>query len=284
MRHPGSIVAEVSDDEVENLMSSHYRVTCPECGKPLKVPTAALGRKGKCPHCERVIRIPAINEGIDSAVGVSPLPGAVHNNQIVTAELAEQPSHSAEFASDRRRMLDAVSVAPDKFALIEPYLMEYEKPVALAVQRQFPFSVFADIVLLSTHRLLLFKRFFTKIDMFDVNYVDFEDVKIKQGFFTSTLFVTSGDGRSCTITSVVTDQALKIYRLCQDIETKARMARRQFQLEENRSRTTQFQVSNFVAGTDAPKVLSRQVQQEYLTHCDLSQIGDEERNPFRLGE
>lgn len=36
------------------------------------------------------------------------------------------------------------------------------------IQRQFPFSVFSDIVLLTTHRFLVFNRFFTKIEMFEL--------------------------------------------------------------------------------------------------------------------
>jgi hypothetical protein len=82
--------------------------------------------------------------------------------------------------------------------------------------------------------------------MFDVNYVDFKDVTIKQGFFTSALTLRADDGRVCTIAYLVTDQTLNVYRQCQDIETKARIARRQFQLEENRSRTTQMQINNLM--------------------------------------
>jgi len=179
-------------------------------------------------------------------------------------------------------MVAAVSAAPDKFALVEPYLMQYEQPVAIAYQRKFPFSVFADIVLLSTHRLMVFKRFFTKIDMFDVNYVDFHDVTIKQGFFTSTLTITTDDRRRCSVVRLITEQALNVYRLCQDIETKARMSRRQFQLEENRSRTTTMQVNNLVAPPEAFPPPQR--SQSLLPQRDISNVGDEERNPFRLGE
>ena len=160
--------------------------------------------------------------------------------------------------------------------------MQYEQPVAIAVQRQFPFSVFSDIVLLSTHRLMVFKRFFTKVDMFDVNYVDFANVSIKQGFFTSLLTITTFDRRRCSIDRLITEQALNLYRLCQDIETKARIARRQFQLEENRSRTTTMQVNNLVAPPEAFPPTPR--SQGLLPQRDISNVGDEERNPFRVGE
>lgn len=175
-----------------------------------------------------------------------------------------------------------MSTAPDKFSIVEPYLMQYEQPVAIAVQRQFPFSIFADIVLLSTHRLMVFKRFFTKIDMFDVNYVDFHDVKIKQGFFSSSLSIATDNGRTCSVERLITEQALNVYRLCQDIETKARMARRQFQLEENRSRTTTMQVNNLVAPSDSFPQSKR--HQALFPQRDISNVGDEERNPFRLGD
>ncbi|REK07444.1 MAG: hypothetical protein DWQ37_21145 [Planctomycetota bacterium] len=197
-------------------------------------------------------------------------------------QLAQQPSHRQEFTEDKRRILVAVSPAPDKYALVQPYLMQYEEPVAIAVQRQFPFSVFSDIVLLSTHRLMIFKRFFSKIDMFDVNYVDFHNVTIKQGFFTSTLTISTDDGRVCSVLRLITNQALNVYRLCQDIETKARMARRQFQLEENRSRTTTMQVNNLVAAPDSFPQTQR--QDPLVPHRDISSVGDEERNPYRLGE
>jgi hypothetical protein len=181
-------------------------------------------------------------------------------------------------------MLAAVSAAPDKYALAEPYLMDYEQPMAIAVQRQFPFSVFSDIVLLSSHRLLVFQRFFTKIELFDVNYVDLRDVTIKQGFFTSALTVTSVNRQTRTISRLVTDQALNVYRLCQDIETKARIARRQFQLEENRSRTTQMQVNNLMGGPESWQLPPGQRPVSQLPQRDISGVGDEEANPFRLGE
>ncbi len=81
----------------------------------------------------------------------------------------------------------ALTVAPDKFPIVEPYIMEYESARAIAVQRQFPFTLFSDIALLTSHRLLFFHRFFTKVSMEDVNYIDFDDVTIKQGFFTSSI-------------------------------------------------------------------------------------------------
>jgi hypothetical protein len=199
-------------------------------------------------------------------------------------QLSQQPTHSEEFERDKGRALTAISAAPDKYAIVERYLMQYETPVALAVQRQFPFSLFADIVLLTSHRVLMFKRFFTKIDMFDVNYVDFQDVTIKQGFFTSALTVRTDDRRSFTISYLITDQALNVYRMCQNIETKARIARRKFQLEENRSRTTQMQINNLVAPPDSLAYPPTPRPMPQLPHRDVSEVGDEESDPFRLGE
>ncbi|MEX0671173.1 MAG: hypothetical protein WD060_12025 [Pirellulales bacterium] len=173
--------------------------------------------------------------------------------RVIDATIDQQPTHGEEFSKDRQRISAAVSSDADKFAIVQPYLMEYEQPVALAVQRKFPFSIFTDIVLLS-YRLMLLKRFFNKIDMFDVNYVDMKNVKIKRGFFSSALSAVCSDGRTCVIHRLLTDQALKVYRLCQDIETKARIARRQFELEENRSRTTQMNVNNVIASpTGCPR-------------------------------
>ena len=257
-------------------MADKIRVVCPHCSKALTVPSALIGRNGTCPACKSTISI---------EMPPPPKPSREDNAkrpaEVVVADLAQQPSHRHEFSYDGRRMLAAVSTAPDKYALVEPYLMQYEQPVAIAVQRQFPFSIFADIVLLSTHRLMVFKRFFTKIDMFDVNYVDFQDVKIKQGFFTSSLTITAGK-RLCLVAGLVTEQALNIYRLCQDIETKARIARRQFQLEENRSRTTTMQINNLVA--PPASFPQPQHQAPLLPNRDISGVGEEERNPFRLGE
>jgi len=82
----------------------------------------------------------------------------------------------------------------------------------------------------------------------------------------------------------VTDQALNVYRLCQNIETKARIARRQFQLEENRSRTTQMQINNLMAPPDAFAHPTSQRPSPQLPYRDVSNVGDEESDPFRLGE
>lgn len=215
-------------------------------------------------------------------------PSQPRSARVIDAQLDEQPTHRAEFSKDRQRFGASISSEADKFTIVQPYLMEYEEPVAIAVQRKFPFSIFADIVLLSSHRLMLFKRFFNKIDMFDVNYVDMQNVKIKQGFFTSALSAECSDGRSCIIHRLITDQALKVYRLCQDIETKARIARRQFQLEENRSRTTQMNVNNVIA-SQPPEPFQQFGQMPghapALPHRqDISQIGGEQSDPYKLGE
>jgi len=261
-------------------MTDKLRILCPHCGKALNVPVSSLGRTGKCPACQKPVTFEA---------PPPPQPEPTKQNdrrqrssEGIQPELAQQPAHRDEFSRDGRRMLAAVSSAPDKYALVEPYLMQYEQPVAIAVQRQFPFSIFADIVLLSTHRVMVFKRFFTKIDMFDINYVDFNDVKISQGFFTSSLIIAGHNHKTCTVERLITDQALNVYRLCQDIETKARIARRQFQLEENRSRTNTMQVNNLVAPSDSLPQSQRQPPQ--LQSRDISGVGDEERNPFKLGE
>jgi hypothetical protein len=274
-------------------MSEKIRVVCPHCRKALSVPMSLVGKAGKCPACKNTIAIQSPDA--QSAPRQNPPPKTpprqstssqqdVHRQPVgaVDVQLAQQPSRRDEVSEDKRRIMAAVSSAPDKFALIEPYLMQYERPVAIAVQRQFPFSIFADIVLLTSHRLMVFKRFFTKIDMFDVNYVDFTNVSIKQGFFTSVLTITTFDRRRCSVDRLVTEQALNVYRLCQDIETKARVARRQFQLEENRSRTTTMQVNNLVAPPEAFPPAPR--SQGLLPQRDISNVGDEERDPFRLGE
>ena len=198
--------------------------------------------------------------------------------------LDSQPTHRQEFGQDRKRVLAAVSVEPDKYRIVEPFLMDYEQPLAIAVQRKFPFSLFTDIVLLSSHRLLLFRRFFTKIDVLDVNYVDLKDVTIRQGFFTSSLTVLKDDGGSYTLSGLITDQALNVYRLCQNIETKARIARRKFHLEENRSRTNQIQINNVADASKLPIGRAGGGQLRSIEHQDLSDIGDEETDPFRLGE
>ena len=274
-------------------MSEKIRIVCPHCRKALSVPMSLVGKSGKCPACKNTVAIQSPDTQSVPRQNPSPKtpprqharsPQDVHRQPVGAedVQLAQQPSRREELSEDKRRIMAAVSSAPDKFALIEPYLMQYERPVAIAVQRQFPFSIFADVVLLSTHRLMVFKRLFTKIDMFDVNYVDFNNVAIKQGFFTSVLTITTFDRRRCSVDRLVTEQALNVYRLCQDIETKARIARRQFQLEENRSRTTTMQVNNLVAPPEAFPPTPR--SQGLLPQRDISNVGDEERNPFRLGE
>ena len=273
-------------------MTDKVRIPCPHCGKTLSVPVSSLGRTAKCPGCQNPVTLeaprpvkkatPPLPQSEPAKPKASPKDRPQRPPERIQPELAQQPAHRDEFSQDGRRMLAAVSAAPDKFALVEPYLMQYEQPVAIAVQRQFPFSIFADIVLLSTHRVMVFKRFFTKIDMFDINYVDFKDVRISQGFFTSSITIVSDNHKSSTVVRLITEQALNLYRLCQDIETKARIARRQFQLEENRSRTTTMQVNNLVAPPDAFPQSQR--QSPLLQNRDISGVGDEERNPFQLGD
>lgn len=193
------------------------------------------------------------------------------------------PSHRQEISRDKDRFAAALSVAPDKFEIVEPYLMEYESARAIAVQRQFPFTLFSDIALLTSHRLMVFRRFFTKVSMDDINYVDFDDVRIQQGYFTSSITVKCANGRVFGIDKLITDQALNLYRHCQDIETKARIARRQFELEENRSKTNQLQINNL-----APQPHYGQpgmmVNSPLVGHRDISNVGDEVRDPFRLGD
>lgn len=270
-------------------MSNELHIKCFNCGKTLNVPRSAIGRTGKCPDCKTSITIeapagPKRHPAPPKELPPEPKPDA----EVVAPPAFEQPTHREEIGRDRNRILTAVSTERDKYRLVEPYLMDYEQPLAIAVQRQFPFSIFSDIVLLSSHRLMMFTRFFTKITMFDVNYVDFKDVTIQQGFFTSALTVTSDDHRTCTIKRLITDQALTLYRMCQDLETKARIARRQFQLEENRSKTTQMQINNQMAPPLFPGQYQGLPQSDpnvrHLGQRDISNIGDEETNPFRLGE
>lgn len=271
-------------------MSDKLRIKCPSCEKALIIPSNAVGKKGTCPACRSTFTIGtpgsdarkthAREERPDITIKPSPIPA----EEVSGPLLDQQPTHRDELARDRYRMMTAVSAAPDKYAIVEPFLMKYEQPVAIAVQRQFPFSLFADVVLLSSHRLLIFKRFFSKIDLFDVNYVDIVDVSVQQGYFTSALTVVTHDRRRCTAINLISDQALKVYRLCQDVETKARIARRAFQLEENRSRTTQMQVNNVLGSPIADPGPSIQGSTPRISHNDFPRIGDEESNPYRLGE
>jgi hypothetical protein len=231
----------------------------------LRVAENMIGKSGKCPGCGNQI--------------VLRRPVAKPQTQKV---LNSQPPHTEEISKDRERFTAALSIAPDKFHIVEPYMMHYESAVAIAVQRQFPFSLFADIVLLTSHRLMVFRRFFTRVIMSDLNYVDFGNITVHQGFFTATLYVSTTRGAMVTVKGLIIDQALAMYRACQDIETKARIARRQFQLEENRSRTNQIQINNM---TGYPEPSNRNViDSRAITSRDISNVGDEQRDPFRLGE
>ena len=275
-------------------MSNELQINCFNCGRTLNVPRSAIGRTGKCPACKTPITIeapagpkrhPAPPQELPPELPPEQLPELEPDDaEVVAPPVFEQPTHREEIGRDRNRILTAISNERDKYRLVEPYLMDYEQPIAIAVQRQFPFSIFSDIVLLSSHRLMMFTRFFTKITMFDVNYVDVEDVTIQQGFFTSALTVVSDDCRTCTIKGLITDQALSIYRMCQDLETKARIARRRFQLEENRSKTTQMQINNQMAPPPYQGLPQPGPNVRHLGQRDISNIGDEEKNPFRLGE
>ena len=84
---------------------------------------------------------------------------------------------------------------------------------------------------------------------------------------------------------LITEQALNVYRQAQDIETKARIARRRFELEENRSQTTQLHVNNMVAGSrqenEQPVVANEFALPQ---HRDISTVGQEQKDPYLLGE
>lgn len=45
---------------------------CEHCGKQVKAPSEAAGRKGKCPHCQAVCYIPSPPEEIEE-IGLAPL-------------------------------------------------------------------------------------------------------------------------------------------------------------------------------------------------------------------
>jgi predicted Zn finger-like uncharacterized protein len=119
-------------------VGTQERIQCPACGKSLSVSSASVGRKGKCAACNAVFVVELPSRATSSN---PPPPPPKPSSQAREAEIAQQPTHREEFGQDKRRILAAVSVAPDKYALIEPYLMDYEEPVAIAVQRQFPFSL-----------------------------------------------------------------------------------------------------------------------------------------------
>lgn len=242
----------------------------------------------KCPACKNTVKIenpePTIKTENREPPPVRPKPPESPKALVpvpAPRPLDAQPSHSEEIRKDRDRFAAALSVAPDKFRIVEPYMMEYEQARAIAVQRQFPFSLFSDIALLTSHRLMVFKRFFTKVTMFDLNYVDFGDVTIRQGFFTSAVTIVGTHGKAFAIDKLITDQAMNLYRHCQDIETKARIARRQYELEENRSRTNQMQINNITA---QPTSSIPTFDARAIGHRDISNVGDEQRDPFRLGE
>jgi len=278
--------------ELWEKMTTHLSVKCMACGKLLKVPASLAGKTGKCPACSEPIKIEIPNSPSPKAVPTEnksqprtppqpkPATPKAMVQQPAPARLDAIPTHVEEIGRDRERFAAALSVAPDKFPIVEPYLMDYESARAIALQRQFPFSIFSDIALLTSHRLMVFKRFFTKVTMFDLNYVDFGNVTIRQGFFTSAITIAAANGRIFSIDKLITDQSLNLYRHCQDIETKARIARRQFQLEENRSRTNQMQINNIAPHPIAPQAIDSRA----LPYRDISNVGDEQHDPFRLGE
>ena len=113
--------------------------------------------------------------------------------------------------------------------------------------------------------------------MVDLNYIDFGDVRIQQGFLSSTLTIRMANGQFFSINKLITDQALQLYRHCQDIETKARIARRQHQLEENRSKTNQMNIN-----TGTPHPMNPGLN--YNGQPDLRRIGREESDPYTLDQ
>ncbi|MFO0943556.1 MAG: hypothetical protein U0930_22705 [Pirellulales bacterium] len=263
-------------------MSEIGKVVCVGCKKSIRYPLSKAGTIAKCPGCGAELKIPRLEASVINSEKKSEVKRGNVERSIPASQsqLIEQPKSADEFHEDKSRLATAVSMSANKYEIVEPYLMKYETPIAAAIQRQFPFSIFSDIVLLTSHRLMVFERFFTKVNHFDVNYVDFSDVTVQQGFFTSTLSIRAIDGRRKVVAKLITSQALQVYRLCQDIETKAKLARRQFELEENRSRVASMNIQNVVPSSDSQS----QIGPVIVSHRDVSKVGDEERDPFRLGD
>lgn len=275
-------MSNVLTPERKHEPMTHISIKCNNCERSLKVPSSMIGKVGKCPACKATIQIES-PDAQRTRVQATPRKEPPQPPSARRPEIDSIPTQIEEARRDRDRFAVAMSVAPDKFPIVEPYMMDYESARAIALQRPFPFTLFSDIALLTSHRLMVFRRFFTKVTMHDVNYVDFDNVTIRQGFFTSAIMIRCANGSFFGIDKLITDQALNLYRQCQDIETKARLARRQFQLEENRSRTNQLQINNIAPqSTFGPP--GQTIDARAIQHRDISNVGDEIRDPFKLGE
>ena len=52
-------------------------VFCPNCGKKLKAPDTAAGRKAKCPQCQTVLTLPAAGEVSNEVLDAEPVQGGM---------------------------------------------------------------------------------------------------------------------------------------------------------------------------------------------------------------
>src|SRR6185295_7265693 len=56
------------------VCSVPIQVKCPACGKGLKAPDAAAGKKAKCPACGGMMQVPALKPQLEDDLGLANFP------------------------------------------------------------------------------------------------------------------------------------------------------------------------------------------------------------------
>jgi hypothetical protein len=81
----------------------HLRIQCESCGKKIKVPPTAAGKKVRCPGCQGVIGIPAAEEPPEAVEADDPFAGLGGGETIETERpVLAQPKPKPKSAASRR--------------------------------------------------------------------------------------------------------------------------------------------------------------------------------------
>jgi hypothetical protein len=74
------------------------KLTCPDCGKTLKLPPDSTGKRARCPQCKAVVTIPASENGPDESFTPSvkkkrpPLPGNISSGEKPKSRYLNHPA------------------------------------------------------------------------------------------------------------------------------------------------------------------------------------------------
>jgi hypothetical protein len=123
----------------------------------------------------------------------------------------------------------------------------------IAVQKKLV-NISPDSVVLTNKRFIIYKPSLTGISFEDYPWRDLHDAKIKETLLGAWLSYQTVHGRFVSIDSLPKAQARRLYALSQEMEEKARVERRERELEDKRAAAGGVVVQSASALAPAPAV------------------------------